>query len=159
MIDVSSCLVALQMFCRPGLESDDAWGANAEFRTDARQLIGSKYSAPLSISGSLLGHRQETMAAVSTAVQIQRGRRKGIGGKLQLNSRGIATLGVQVRSDGPQWGALVGLVPLFNLGWDMLSNALADRREGGQQKGDEEQQQQQMGQHLPPNEAAAADGV
>lgn len=144
------------MFCRPGLESDDAWGANAEFRTDARQLIGSKYSTPLSISGSLMGHRQETMAAVSAAVQVQRGRRSGVGGKLQLNSRGVATLGVQVRSDGPQWGALVGLVPLFNLGWDMLSNALAERRGGAGQEAEQQEQQQQIpssGEQLPQVEA------
>lgn len=144
--------VYLQMFCRPGVESDDAWGANAEFRTDARQLINSKYSTPLSLSGSLMGHRQDTMAAVSAAVQVRRGRRSGVGGKLQLNSRGIATLGVQIRSDGSQWGALVGLIPVFNLGWDMLSNALAERR--GEQGQGSEEQQQQMGQHLPQKEGA-----
>lgn len=63
------CMV-LQMFCRSGLEPDDAWGANAELRTDTRQLLGSRYSAPLSLSGSVMGHRAERMAAVSAAMQV-----------------------------------------------------------------------------------------
>lgn len=58
------------MFCRSGLEPDDAWGGNAELRTDARQLLGSKYSAPLSISGSVMGHRGEQLAAMSAAMQV-----------------------------------------------------------------------------------------
>jgi len=58
------------MFCRSGLEPDDAWGANAELRTDARQLLGSRFSAPLSVSGSVMGHRAERMAAVSAAMQV-----------------------------------------------------------------------------------------
>lgn len=57
------------MFCRSGLDPDDAWGANTELRTDARQLLGSRYSAPLSVSGSILGHRGERLAAVSAAMQ------------------------------------------------------------------------------------------
>jgi hypothetical protein len=92
-----------------------------------------------------MGHRNETMGALSAAMQVQRGRRSGVGGKLQLNSRGIATLGLQVRSDGAQWWGLVGLVPLFNLGWDMLASALGG---GGAAAGGgeyEEQQQQQGG--------------
>jgi hypothetical protein len=132
----------VQLFCRPGLEPDDAWGANAELRTDARQLLGSRYSAPLSLSGSVMGHRNETMGALSAAMQVQRGRRSGVGGKLQLNSRGIASLGLQVRSDGPQWWGLVGLVPLFNLGWDMLAGLLAG---GAAAAGEFEEQQQQQG--------------
>jgi hypothetical protein len=58
------------MFCRSGVEPDDAWGANAELRTDTRQLLGSRYSAPLSLSGSVLGHRAERMAALSAALQV-----------------------------------------------------------------------------------------
>lgn len=87
------------------------------------------------------------MAAVSAAMQVQRGRRSGVGGKMQINSRGVATLGVQVRSDGSQWGALVGIVPLFNLGLGMVLDAIAERR--GKGAGGEQQEQQQMGQHLP----------
>jgi hypothetical protein len=59
-----------KMFCRSGMEPDDAWGANAELRTDSRQLLGSRYSAPLSVSGSVMGHRGERMAAVSAAMQV-----------------------------------------------------------------------------------------
>lgn len=76
IIKVCACVTpaAAQMFCRSGLEPDDAWGANAELRTDTRQLLGSRYSAPLSLSGSVMGHRAETMAAVSAAMQV------GVGG-------------------------------------------------------------------------------
>jgi hypothetical protein len=70
-------LLLLQMFCRSGVEPDDAWGANAELRTDSRQLLGSKYSAPLSLSGSVMGHRGERMAAVSAAMQV--GAAPGVG--------------------------------------------------------------------------------
>jgi hypothetical protein len=73
--NIGLCFAAvwcLQMFCRSGLEPDDAWGANAELRTDTRQLLGSRYSAPLSLSGSVMGHRAERMAAVSAAMQVSR---------------------------------------------------------------------------------------
>lgn len=53
------------------MEPDDAWGANAELRTDSRQLLGSRYSAPLSVSGSVMGHKGERMAAVSAAMQVR----------------------------------------------------------------------------------------
>lgn len=132
--------LCVQLFCRPGLEPDDAWGANAELRTDASQLLGSRYSAPLSLSGSVMGHRGETMAALSAAMQVQRGRKSGVGGKLQVNSRGVATLGLQVRSDGAQWWGLVGLIPLFNLGVEMLMSALG---KGGAEY--EQRQQQEEG--------------
>jgi hypothetical protein len=59
------------MFCRPGVEVDDAWGLNTELRTDARQLLGSRYSAPLSLSGSLLSHRGDAMGAVAAAMQVR----------------------------------------------------------------------------------------
>eukprot|EP00775_Hariotina_reticulata_P003525 gene3525-3794_t len=105
-----------KLFSRSTLgQDDDAWGANAELRTDARQLVGSRYSSPVSLSGSVMGQRGDTIAAVSAAVQLQRGRRSAVGGKVQLNNRGAATVGVQVRSDGSQWLSLVGLVPLVNL--------------------------------------------
>ncbi|KAF6261120.1 hypothetical protein COO60DRAFT_810130 [Scenedesmus sp. NREL 46B-D3] len=143
-----------KLFCRAGLEPDDAWGANAEVRTDARQLLGSRHSAPLSLSGSLMNHRGETMAALSAAMQVQRGRRSGVGGKLQLNSRGVASLGLQVRSDGPQWWGLVGLVPLFNLGWEMVASVLAGG--GGAAGGAEYEEQQQQQQQGEQQQTAAA---
>jgi hypothetical protein len=69
-----------------------------------------------------------------------------------VNSRGVASLALQLRSDRPQWWGLAGLVPLVNLGWEAVRGALARRRgEGGQgQEGgadrqwDEQQQQQYM---------------
>lgn len=85
-------------------------------------------------------------------VQVQQGKRSRIGGKLQVNSRGVASLALQLRSDRPQWWGLAGLVPLVNLGLDALRYALSRRRgekgqEGGQAEGaswDEQQQQQYM---------------
>jgi hypothetical protein len=77
------------MFCRSGMDPDDAWGGNAELRTDSRQLLGSKYSAPLSLSGSVMGHRGERMAAVSAAMQVCGGwgaRRQGGGDSI---SKGV----------------------------------------------------------------------
>eukprot|EP00879_Flechtneria_rotunda_P021556 GHRR01022719.1.p1 GENE.GHRR01022719.1~~GHRR01022719.1.p1 ORF type:complete len:141 (+),score=42.77 GHRR01022719.1:942-1364(+) len=136
----------MQMFCQPNLDREDAWGGNAELRTDVRQLLGTEYSSPLSLSGSVMGHKGEILAAVSAALQVQQGRRSGIGGKVQLNSRGIATMGLQVRSDGSQLWGLVGFIPLINLGWDALGRALAGGRGDGSTAGDDataEKQQQQ----------------
>jgi len=115
--------VGLQLFSRTSLGQDDAaWGANAELRTDARQLVGSRYPSPVSLSGSVMGQRGEAIAAVSAAVQLQQGRRSAVGGKVQLNNRGAATVGLQVRSDGCQWLGLLGMVPLVNLGVGVLMN-------------------------------------
>lgn len=85
---------------------------------------------------------------------MQQGRRSRVGGKLQVNSRGVASLALQLRSDRPQWWGLAGLVPLVNLGLDAVRYALSTRRRGeeeGQQDGkaegaswDEQQQQQQQ---------------
>jgi hypothetical protein len=90
-----------------------------------------RYAAPLSLSGSVLSHRGDTMAAAAAAMQLQRGRRSRAGGKLQLNSRGVASVGLQLRADRPEWWGLAGLTPLLVLGWDALRAAAARVRGGG----------------------------
>lgn len=106
-----------------------------------------------------------------TSQQVQQGRRSRVGGKVQINSRGVASLAVQLRSDRPRWWGLAGLVPLINLGLDAVRSALARRRgEGGGEDGDgqagdaeqqawDEQQQQQfmpeLAQLLQQHQAAA----
>jgi hypothetical protein len=91
--------------------------------------------------------------SLGCVLQVQQGKRSRIGGKLQVNSRGVASLALQLRSDRPQWWGLAGLVPLVNLGLDALRYALSARRrgeegqEGGEAEGpswDEQQQQQYM---------------
>jgi hypothetical protein len=75
---------------------------------------------------------------------------------MQVNSRGVASLALQLRSDRPQWWGLVGLVPLLNLGWQTLQSKLSGRRgegdagevDGAEGAWDEQQQQQQ--QYMPP---------
>lgn len=64
--------------------------------------------------------------------QVQQGRRGRVGGKVQVNSRGVASLALQLRSDRPQWWGLAGLVPLVSLGWQTVTSALARRRGEGQ---------------------------
>ena len=83
---------------------------------------------------------------------MQQGRRSRMGGKVQVNSRGVASLALQLRSDRPQWWGLAGLFPLVNLGWDALRSTLARRAgqadggygEGGEQEAGWEEQQQQF---------------
>jgi hypothetical protein len=66
-----------------------------------------------------------------TTQQVQRGRRGRVAGKLQVNTRGVASVGLQLRSDAPQWWGLAGLIPLVNLGLDALRSAAAGLRGGG----------------------------
>lgn len=90
-------------------------------------------------------------APLAPQKQVQQGRRSRMGGKVQINSRGVASLAVQLRSDQPQWWGLAGLIPLINLGWGAVRSALArhngDAGGGLEEAGEagwEEQQQQYM---------------
>ncbi len=127
------------MFCRGGLEPDDAWGANAELRTDARRLFSCRYASPLSLSASVLQHHGESLGAVSAALQAQHSRRAGVAGRVQINSRGVASFGLQLRSEEPRWWGAAGLVPLGNLAAGWLGALLASRgnarRDQGQAAG------------------------
>lgn len=135
------------MFCPSGIEREDAWGGNLEVRTDARQLVGSRFSAPLSLSSSVMSHKGEMMAAVATSLQVRTGAKSGLGGKLQINNKGHGQLSVHVKSNEHHWWGLVGLVPLFNLAVDMLMSGRSDKKHGGGQQSSSAAGQQ--GQYVP----------
>eukprot|EP00877_Chromochloris_zofingiensis_P013738 jgi/Chrzof1/8618/Cz03g17170.t1_TOC120[v5.2] len=136
-----------KVFCPSGIEREDAWGGNLEVRTDARQLVGSRFSAPLSLSSSVMSHKGEMMAAVATSLQVRTGAKSGLGGKLQINNKGHGQLSVHVKSNEHHWWGLVGLVPLFNLAVDMLMSGRSDKKHGGGQQSSSAAGQQ--GQYVP----------
>ena len=138
------------MYCRPGAEKEDALGGSAELRADLRPVFGWRYSTPLSLSGSVMSHKGEQLAAVSAGMQGQWDSHKAVMGKLQVNNRGVASMNVQVRAARDTWLGLVGLVPLVTLVWEKVS--------GWRGRGQQQQQQQAQGQYHAQQQRQRADG-
>lgn len=94
----------------------------------------------MAASFSTMRHAGETASALAVSGQLLMGGGNNYGAKLQVNNRGMAQASVKVRSEARPWLGLVGLVPLAQLGLDMLEQ----RRRRRQQQHSQQQQQQQQ---------------